>query len=74
MHHAGRSTAKRWSDLEKLQQEYEGIFRFHRLHLTRGQASGNLLNRECARATAARLDDGARATVGRNTPGAKTVR
>ena len=43
MHHAGRSTAKRWSDLEKLQQEYEGTFRFWRLHLSRSQALGNLL-------------------------------
>ena len=43
MHHQGQSSAKRWTDLERLQKEYEGFFRFQRLHLSRSLAIGNLL-------------------------------
>lgn len=42
LHHQGKSTARRWSSLEKRQKEYEGFFRFQRLHLSRRQAIANL--------------------------------
>lgn len=43
LHHVGKSAARRWTDLEKREQEYEGFFRFQRLHLTKSLAIGNLL-------------------------------
>lgn len=43
MHHQGQSSARRWSTLEKRQKEYEGFFRFQRLHLSRRLAIANLL-------------------------------
>jgi GT2 family glycosyltransferase len=42
LHHQGMSTARRWNNLEKRQKEYEGFFRFQRLHLSRRQAIANL--------------------------------
>jgi len=42
LHHQGMSTAGRWNSLEKRQKEYEGFFRFQRLHLSRRQAIANL--------------------------------
>jgi GT2 family glycosyltransferase len=42
LHHQGKSTAMRWNSLEKRQKEYEGFFRFQRLHLSRRQAIANL--------------------------------
>lgn len=43
MHHSGKSTVTRWSNLEKRQKEYEGFFRFQQLHLSRSQAVANLV-------------------------------
>ena len=43
MHHQGQSSAQRWNTLEKRQKEYEGFFRFQRLHLSRRLAIANLL-------------------------------
>ena len=43
MHHQGQSAARRWNSLEKRQREYEGFFRFQRLHLSRRLAVANLL-------------------------------
>ncbi len=42
-HHAGKSTERRWSDLEKLAKKYEGFFRLQRIHLSRGAAVANLM-------------------------------
>jgi N-acetylglucosaminyl-diphospho-decaprenol L-rhamnosyltransferase len=43
MHHGGQSSAKRWTDLEKLRVSYQGFFRFQRLSMTRRQIISNLL-------------------------------
>ena len=43
MHHQGQSSAQRWTSLEKRQKEYEGFFRFQRLHLSRRLVIANLL-------------------------------
>ena len=41
-HHAGKSTQKRWGELEKLEKQYEGFFRLQRIHLSRREAVANL--------------------------------
>lgn len=43
MHHSGKSTVRRWSNLEKRQKIYEGFFRFQQLHLSRSLAVTNLI-------------------------------
>lgn len=42
-HHVGRSSANRWTDLEKREREYKGFFQLQRLHFTRRLALANLL-------------------------------
>ncbi|MDQ3472711.1 MAG: glycosyltransferase family 2 protein [Acidobacteriota bacterium] len=42
-HHVGKSSANRWTDLEKREREYKGFFQLQRLHLTRRLAIANLL-------------------------------
>jgi GT2 family glycosyltransferase len=44
LHHGGQSSAKRWSNLEKLRVEYQSFFRFQRLCLPRRLIVGNLLS------------------------------
>ena len=43
LHHSGKSTANRWTDLEKRKRVYEGFFRMQRLHFSRTHALANLL-------------------------------
>lgn len=43
MHHVGKSSANRWTDLEKREREYQGFFQLQRLHHTRRLAIANLL-------------------------------
>lgn len=42
-HHVGKSSANRWTDLEKREREYQGFFQLQRLHFTRRLALANLL-------------------------------
>lgn len=42
-HHVGKSSANRWTDLEKREREYQGFFQLQRLHFTRRLAVANLL-------------------------------
>ena len=42
-HHVGKSSANRWTDLEKREREYKGFFQLQRLHLTRRLAVANLM-------------------------------
>jgi GT2 family glycosyltransferase len=42
-HHVGKSSANRWTDLEKREREYQGFFQLQRLHHTRRLAVANLL-------------------------------
>ena len=42
-HHVGKSSANRWTDLEKREREYKGFFQLQRLHFTRRLAVANLL-------------------------------
>ena len=42
-HHVGKSSANRWTDLEKREREYKGFFQLQRLHFTRRFALANLL-------------------------------
>jgi GT2 family glycosyltransferase len=42
-HHAGKSTAQRWGEMEKLTKKYEGFFRLQRIHLSRRAAVANLV-------------------------------
>lgn len=42
-HHGGKSSDKRWGELEKRAMVYEGFFRFQRIHLSRGAAVANLM-------------------------------
>jgi GT2 family glycosyltransferase len=46
-HHVGKSSANRWTDLEKLEREYQGFFQFQRLHLSRRLAIANLFTGYC---------------------------
>ena len=46
-HHVGKSSANRWTDLEKREREYQGFFQFQRLHLSRRLAIANLLTGYC---------------------------
>jgi GT2 family glycosyltransferase len=43
MHHGGHSSARRWTDLEKIGVQLDAFFRFQRYCLTRRQAVANLL-------------------------------
>ena len=46
-HHSGKSSANRFTDLEKRKREYEGFFQLQRLHLSRPHAIANLLTGYC---------------------------
>ena len=42
-HHGGKSSDKRWDELEKRTMVYQGFFRFQRIHLSRSAALANLI-------------------------------